>query len=850
MLTAKISSIKGLVTFGGESEEILKNKDLISEHGGILTIDEFAKIIFKDGREIEIAGPISFDVNSSFFHENTFENSIIHISSTARIKYINNITNDRQETENTNDNQSINNQQNKDTQSTKDTNSNQQSEDAQTTENTDVPSSTILGSGEISGTDESENILGSSLNDTIKAGAGNDIISSGDGYDRIYAGDGDDIIYGGASTDRIHGGNGNDTIYGNASKDFIYGGLGNDTIYGGEGNDYLEGNAGNDTINGNEGNDTIRGGNGDDIINGGTGYNRLYGGAGNDTIYVTEGDNTSEKIRGGTGNDTVIFSGNRADYTIQYQEPYGRTTIENIQTGEKQYIYDVERIQFSDMTLSINEKVIDNDTLIVSVNNQITSITEEDSSLTTSTVIGKAVSTNPNNSIITFSIDDTTNYVINTNSGEITLSQAGLDLINTGQDLPNYKVTANSSTGDSGSITINPVNTIDVNDDISQVIDSDNNANEILENVEDGTYTGVTLNAVDEDGETVTYSIEDTSLPFRVESDGRILVNGYNQIDYETTQSYTFTVKATSADGSSTTQDITINVKDIAETVASNGSINTFDNFQSAVLVDGIVEGIEYTTSSGITGITDKNGRFNFMEGDNVSFSVGGVVLGVATAQDVAKGQIFLQDIADVKLIDVNDEYVENMATFLQSIDSDDSDNIVITQEIRDSLANIDMDIETVSEEDIQNLIESMGHEYVEEDVAMQHVQDMIEEYASIDESKFDERVEDIDFDNIELDFDNLSKLTNSEDNSFYSSESVDKLDLSDVLQDEELATLLGENEENPNIGNIPLNEENENGEDINDIYDPFKVLEESSSHLIANANYYLDVFGNEPNEH
>ncbi len=69
---AIISDIRGLVTQGEDGEEILKNKDPISENGGLLTISEFAKIIFEDGREIEIEGPTQILLDSTFFENAAF----------------------------------------------------------------------------------------------------------------------------------------------------------------------------------------------------------------------------------------------------------------------------------------------------------------------------------------------------------------------------------------------------------------------------------------------------------------------------------------------------------------------------------------------------------------------------------------------------------------------------------------------------------------------------------------------------------------------------------------------------------------------------------------------------------
>jgi hypothetical protein len=190
------------------------------------------------------------------------------------------------------------------------------------------------------------------------------------------------------------------------------------------------------------------------------------------------------------------------------------------------------------------------------------------------------------------------------------------------------------------------------------------------------------------------------------------------------------------------TQTITLDAT--AVDMNNDGDTTDLGDIQTAVLVDGVVEGCEYETSSGITGITDADGNFSFREGDSVTFSVGGVVLGTATAEDIAEGHTFLQDIADVDRGDLNDEYLENMATFLQSIDSDlDSDNIVISEQMRDALSDADIDLRTATEQEVQDLVESVGGTYVDEEDAMEHVQDMLEEYTDMTSEDFDAHVSD-----------------------------------------------------------------------------------------------------------
>jgi VCBS repeat-containing protein len=162
-------------------------------------------------------------------------------------------------------------------------------------------------------------------------------------------------------------------------------------------------------------------------------------------------------------------------------------------------------------------------------------------------------------------------------------------------------------------------------------------------------------------------------------------------------------------------------------------------------LIDGGVEGIEYTTTSGLHGYTEEGGSFSFLKGDDVTFNIGGVTLGTATFDDIASGQTFLQDIADVDRTDLNDEYLENMATLLQSIDenSDAYDGIVVTDEIREALVDVDLDLRTASEEDVQQVVEQLGKNYVEEDAAMDHVEDMLVEHTDLEHNEFDKHVDD-----------------------------------------------------------------------------------------------------------
>ncbi|WP_200415191.1 PT domain-containing protein [Arcobacter sp. FWKO B] len=69
---AKITDIRGLVTLDS-GEEILRDRDVISDNGGLLTIREFARILFDNGRSIDVQGPATIRLDENFFQTGTYD---------------------------------------------------------------------------------------------------------------------------------------------------------------------------------------------------------------------------------------------------------------------------------------------------------------------------------------------------------------------------------------------------------------------------------------------------------------------------------------------------------------------------------------------------------------------------------------------------------------------------------------------------------------------------------------------------------------------------------------------------------------------------------------------------------
>ncbi|MAY03677.1 MAG: hypothetical protein CMQ38_11960, partial [Gammaproteobacteria bacterium] len=281
-------------------------------------------------------------------------------------------------------------------------------------------------------------------------------------------------------------------------------------------------------------------------------------------------------------------------------------------------------------------------------------------------------------------------------------------------------------------------------------------ANDTIEDAP-GTVTA----AEDDDGDAITIGAA-----FTTDEGGTLTINSDGSYSYTppavvndiggVTESFMYTV--TDADGDTDTELLVIQV----------------DNERVAVFTDSYVSGVTYTTSSGLTGITGDAGvpgSFKYRPGDTVTFSVGDVTVGEFSAGVIQNNILFLQDIAGVALSDVNNNYVENMAIFLQALDDDLVDNtpgdgtlqtndlanadssfdngINITQAVRDAftgyidsttggalnLANAGKEMlsQALAAVDIEFTRDSERHvsgQNVFETIAMQHVADTIDDLA------------------------------------------------------------------------------------------------------------------------
>ena len=112
------------------------------------------------------------------------------------------------------------------------------------------------------------------------------------------------------------------------------------------------------------------------------------------------------------------------------------------------------------------------------------------------------------------------------------------------------------------------------------------------------------------------------------------------------------------------------------------------------------------------------------------------------------------------------------MAVFLQSLDEnhDASDGITITEQTRDLLSNVDLDLRTATEEDVKDVISEVGGSYINESQAMIHVQEMLIKYTDLKVDDFEVHRPDNDFVTEDLvtnlnDYDPITGLSFNSDN-------------------------------------------------------------------------------------
>jgi len=148
---------------------------------------------------------------------------------------------------------------------------------------------------------------------------------------------------------------------------------------------------------------------------------------------------------------------------------------------------------------------------------------------------------------------------------------------------------------------------------------------------------------------------------------------------------------------------------------STESTATTSSTVSTGYFIDGAVEGIEYETTSGLTGITNEHGHFDYQAGDEVEFRVGQLVLGsTEVAEDGLVTPMNLTESVSYSSADLRQmktgKQLQNQTTLmlrlLQSMDADNNpDNgIQISDEIRSQLDQaeaVNLQETPMSEEDL-----------------------------------------------------------------------------------------------------------------------------------------------------
>jgi hypothetical protein len=108
----------------------------------------------------------------------------------------------------------------------------------------------------------------------------------------------------------------------------------------------------------------------------------------------------------------------------------------------------------------------------------------------------------------------------------------------------------------------------------------------------------------------------------------------------------------------------------------------------TGVFIDSAVEGLHYQTAT-LSGTTNIRGEYNYLPGETVTFSIGGIVLGSTPAGPVVTPLLLV-----VGATSANNPQVINIVRLLLSLDSDGDPNngITVTNEVATAVAELTVD--------------------------------------------------------------------------------------------------------------------------------------------------------------
>ncbi|MGV3485524.1 MAG: cadherin domain-containing protein, partial [Planctomycetaceae bacterium] len=215
---------------------------------------------------------------------------------------------------------------------------------------------------------------------------------------------------------------------------------------------------------------------------------------------------------------------------------------------------------------------------------------------------------------------DATAFTIDANTGELAFVVApDFELPTDDDGDQTYLVTVRVSDGVTSADQTISVSVTDANEfAVTAPSDSNLSANSVSENAADGTAVGITATASDSDASTnvVTYSlVDDAGGRFAIDTNtGVVTVADGSLLDFETADSHDIVIHATSQDGSTATQTMTIDISD------ENDNPPVIAAGQSFV----VAENLPAPISVGFIAASDVDGNGSIQNWQIISDSSGG----------------------------------------------------------------------------------------------------------------------------------------------------------------------------------------------------------------------------------
>ena len=226
---------------------------------------------------------------------------------------------------------------------------------------------------------------------------------------------------------------------------------------------------------------------------------------------------------------------------------------------------------------------------------------------------------------VSYSLDDDAGgrFSIDASTGVITVADNSLlDFETATSHTVTVKATSDDGSTSTQSFTVNLTDDTSESS-VSAISDSNASANSVSESAANGTAVGITALATDADAtDDVSYSLDDDAGGrFSIDaSTGVITVADNSLLDFETATSHTVTVKATSDDGSTSTQSFTVNLTDdtsessvsaISDSNASANSVNESAANGTAVGITALATDADATDDVSYSLDDDAGGRFS-----------------------------------------------------------------------------------------------------------------------------------------------------------------------------------------------------------------------------------------------